>query len=123
MDDKDRPPACFRRHFHRGKLAMTTAYKIHDKIWGKYQVGGTASITAGNLVGRLDRKGGRDPSGLGRYTWHKLRGKGGLVLRILTFCRQCKSTNRAALVYAQHISHFSTIGGLQCPRNALICFS
>eukprot|EP00957_Ditylum_brightwellii_P186769 14221649-Ditylum_brightwellii.AAC.1 len=78
MDDEDRPPACFRGHFHRGKLAMTTAHNIHDKILGKYQMQGTASITTGNLVGRLDRKGGRDPTGLGCYTWHKLRGKGGL---------------------------------------------
>eukprot|EP00957_Ditylum_brightwellii_P186088 14168030-Ditylum_brightwellii.AAC.1 len=91
---------------------MTTAHNIHDKILGKYQVGGTASITTGTLVGRLDRKGGRDPSGLGCYTWHKLRGKGGLVLRILTVYRPCKSTNGAALVYAQHISHFNTIGRL-----------
>eukprot|EP00957_Ditylum_brightwellii_P035492 2690768-Ditylum_brightwellii.AAC.1 len=120
MDNDDRPLACFRCHSHRGKLAMTTAHNIHDKISGKYQVGGTASITMGNMVGRLDRKGSRDPSGLGCYTWHKLRGEGGLVLRILTFYRPCKSANSAALVSVQHISHFSTIGRLQCPRNALM---
>eukprot|EP00957_Ditylum_brightwellii_P087088 6628390-Ditylum_brightwellii.AAC.1 len=62
MDDKDRTLACFRGHFHRGKLAMTTSRNIHDKISGKYQVGGAASITMGNLVGRLDGKGGRDPT-------------------------------------------------------------
>eukprot|EP00957_Ditylum_brightwellii_P117215 8939045-Ditylum_brightwellii.AAC.1 len=93
MGDKDRPLARFRGHFHRGKLAMTTVHNIHDKISGKYQVGGTVSITMGNLVGRLDRKGGRGPTSLLWYTWHILRGKGGLVLRILTFYRPCKSTN------------------------------
>eukprot|EP00957_Ditylum_brightwellii_P151455 11533858-Ditylum_brightwellii.AAC.1 len=49
MDGEDRPPACFRGHFHTGKLAMTTSHNTHDKISGKYQVGGTASITTGNL--------------------------------------------------------------------------
>eukprot|EP00957_Ditylum_brightwellii_P183482 13976268-Ditylum_brightwellii.AAC.2 len=73
INDEDRPPARFRGHFHQGKLAITTAHNTHDKISGKYQVGGTASITTGNLDGKLNRKGGRDPSSLGCYTWHKLR--------------------------------------------------
>eukprot|EP00957_Ditylum_brightwellii_P122637 9352606-Ditylum_brightwellii.AAC.1 len=45
MDEEDRLLVCFRGHFYKGKLAMTTAHNIHDKILGKYQVGGTASIT------------------------------------------------------------------------------
>eukprot|EP00957_Ditylum_brightwellii_P005140 391467-Ditylum_brightwellii.AAC.1 len=62
INDEDRPLARFRGHFHQGELAITTAHNTHDKILGKYQVGGTASITTGNLVGKLDGKGGQDPS-------------------------------------------------------------
>eukprot|EP00957_Ditylum_brightwellii_P191254 14562732-Ditylum_brightwellii.AAC.2 len=46
---------------------------------------GTASITTGKLVRRLDGKGVRDPFRLGCYTWHKLRWKDDIFLRILTF--------------------------------------
>eukprot|EP00957_Ditylum_brightwellii_P172700 13147175-Ditylum_brightwellii.AAC.1 len=88
----------FRGHFDQGKLAFTVANSIHYKISGKYQVGGTASITTGNFVGRMDGKGGRDPSGLGRYTWHKIRGRGGIVLRIVTFYRPCQTANGSSSI-------------------------
>eukprot|EP00957_Ditylum_brightwellii_P081237 6179606-Ditylum_brightwellii.AAC.1 len=42
IPDEDRPPMRFRGHFDQGKLAFTAANNIHDKISGKYQVGGTA---------------------------------------------------------------------------------
>eukprot|EP00957_Ditylum_brightwellii_P075580 5744500-Ditylum_brightwellii.AAC.1 len=57
IPNRDRPPAQFQGHFHKGKLAITSACNVHDKISVKFQVGGAASIATGNLVGRLDKKG------------------------------------------------------------------
>eukprot|EP00957_Ditylum_brightwellii_P058363 4425620-Ditylum_brightwellii.AAC.1 len=68
----------------------------------------------------MDGKGGRDPSGLGQYTWQKIRGRRGIVLHIVTFYRPCRSAKGSSSVYAQHLLHFNKIGRFLCPQNALM---
>eukprot|EP00957_Ditylum_brightwellii_P079385 6035764-Ditylum_brightwellii.AAC.1 len=65
IPEESKPPTIFKGHFHKCELTITTAHNVHNKISGKFQLEGTASITTGNIVGRLDGKGGRDPPGLG----------------------------------------------------------
>eukprot|EP00957_Ditylum_brightwellii_P174637 13297681-Ditylum_brightwellii.AAC.1 len=85
LADEDRPPARYHGHFEAGTITTTNAHNIRDKISGKYQRGGTSSLTMGNFIGRIDKKEfGRDPSGLGRFSWHLLRGKGGVMIRVMT---------------------------------------
>eukprot|EP00957_Ditylum_brightwellii_P211960 15366810-Ditylum_brightwellii.AAC.1 len=120
MADEDRIPNRFRGHFHNKQLAATVGHNIHDNISGLHQVGGTASFTAGEFVGRLAGKGGADKTGLGRYTWQRFNGKGGIILRIVTFYRPCRPTNGAGSVYSQQLAHFHKLGSYVCPRNAIL---
>jgi hypothetical protein len=120
LQEEDRLRESFCGHFNRGQFTFTSAHNIHDKTSGKYQIGGTVSITTGNLIGRLDGPGGRDPTGLGRFSWHRMRERGEITLRIMTFYRPCKSGNGTASVYSQQLLHLNATGRFQCPRNALM---
>eukprot|EP00957_Ditylum_brightwellii_P019761 1491702-Ditylum_brightwellii.AAC.1 len=77
LNEDDRPPSRYHGHFDAGTIAATHAHNIRYKISGKYQRGGTSSITLGNFTGRIDSKeSGRNPTGLGCFSWHLLQGKG-----------------------------------------------
>eukprot|EP00957_Ditylum_brightwellii_P197090 15015224-Ditylum_brightwellii.AAC.1 len=54
QQEDDRPPVRYHGHFDPGTIAATHAHNIRDKISGKYQRGGTSSITLGNFTGRID---------------------------------------------------------------------
>eukprot|EP00957_Ditylum_brightwellii_P112629 8585530-Ditylum_brightwellii.AAC.1 len=76
----------------------------------------------GNFIGRIDKEeSGRDPSGLGRFSWHLLRGKGGVTIRVMPVYRPCIPNSKGTgTVYSQHLSYFHSIGCFQCPRNAIM---
>eukprot|EP00957_Ditylum_brightwellii_P046303 3513637-Ditylum_brightwellii.AAC.1 len=109
----------FRGHFRSKQLYATNTYNKHDKISGRHQYGGIASMTMGDFVGFYDGA-GRDTSGLGRYTWQTFRGKRGLSVRVLTFYCPCNTNNSLGSAYTQHKAHFDSIRQYCCPRKALL---
>jgi hypothetical protein len=103
---------------------LTYAYNYQDKNMGHRrtrQYGGVAQITTGPVSLKYQAQ-GRDPSGLGRWTWQWFKGKGRHSLRVITAYRPCRKDESAPFsVYAQHRKFFngSGIGTLE-PRQCIL---
>ena len=119
LPEDDRLPFRLRGHFPSRLLRCTTAHNRHDRSGGQYQMGGVASLTLEKAVGHLVES-GSDPSGLGRWSWQRLRGKGGAVLRVVTAYRPVPAGPSGRTVYAQHLKYFADAGNIRCPREAFL---
>jgi exonuclease III len=62
---------------------VSAAYNSHDRSGKRYQPGGCAIITQGELALRSD-KSGQDNRKLGRWTWTTYQGKNGIKLRVIS---------------------------------------
>jgi len=71
----------------------TTAFNQQDKNPTAHQPGGTGVLTVNQLSHRVMHSGG-DASGLGRWSWVRLRGKEGASVRIISAYRPCFSSGR-----------------------------
>ena len=65
---------------------VSMAYNVEDEATSIYQPGGCLQVTSNKLVNNWDRN-GKDPTGLGRWTWSKFVGKDQQVLRVITAYR------------------------------------
>jgi exonuclease III len=65
-------------------------HNVHDMTGTKQQWGGTGVMTKGKLKHYAMGAGG-DTTGLGRWTWARIRGKGGMVLRVASIYCPCKN--------------------------------
>ena len=76
----------------------------------RYLPGGVASMVVGKWTGRcLDS--GQDPSGMGRWTWQKLRGKGGKIINQITAYRvPQESPPGPTTAYMQQWDHMLATG-------------
>ncbi len=64
---------------------------------------------------------GKDPSGLGRWSWTHLRGKDGLNMRVIVAYWLCKpSTPGTFTIYAQHMVYFNNLDNDRCQRVAFV---
>ena len=68
LTDEDKIPQIFIGHFISQQIDSTTSYNQNDTLAGSYQYGGTLRLSTGNLIGIII-EGGRDLSGLGRWSW------------------------------------------------------
>jgi hypothetical protein len=77
-----------------------------------FQVGGVAQIAVGDTTSRTTQHGG-DPTGQGRWTWQKLKGKKDRIVRVITAYRPVKNCNSAGSVWnqQQHYADTHWIGG------------
>lgn len=91
LNEEDRIPNRFRGHFPSRSTKYTVANNRTDPTSTAYQHGGTLSMTMDKMVGYAIEA-GRDPSGLGRWTWQRFRGKGGAKIRIVTCYRPVPGT-------------------------------
>ena len=75
----------------------------------------------GNLIARKI-EGGRDLSGLRRWSCQRFRGKGEASPRIETLYRTVPPAigGGSGSVYAQNLTHYHNINTLQCPRAAFL---
>ena len=98
----------FRGHFMSCQLDAITACNQHDSLLGPFQYVGTTSLYAGNLKGRKTSS-GNDPSGLGRWSYQRLRGQGSEPLRISTLYRPAPPAQGKGqgYVYYHHTTHFN----------------
>mmetsp|Transcript_53808 Transcript_53808/g.161028 ORF Transcript_53808/g.161028 Transcript_53808/m.161028 type:complete len:426 (-) Transcript_53808:3458-4735(-) len=117
--DDDRLPQRFRSHFLSKKLYCTTACNKHDKVSGSYQLGGTSSLSTGNLVGRIIGA-NEDSSGLGRWTWQRFRGQGEATTCIVSCYKPVPPNEGSGSVYAQKLTFLSSINREVCPRQAFL---
>lgn len=121
LRDDDSLPYRFRGHFPGGQLKCTPSFNRHDNFLGSYQVGGTISMSTKGFVGRIIPEDcGSDPLGLGRFSWHRIREKGGLTLRVLTFYRPCTPGQGTGSAYGQQLRFFDNIDRYACPRQAML---
>jgi hypothetical protein len=101
-------------HLHISHSHNTTFPPLTDR-----QFGGTAIFTINHIAHHVFEK-GYDNSGLGRWSWTKLRGKNGHVLMIISAYRPNPPSAGVLGVYAQHNKYFSSIERQVCPREAFI---
>ena len=76
----------------------------HDRT-GLLQFGGVGLIAINEAVNRA-RKGGKDPTGLGRWVWMRFQGSNGHMTRVVSLYRPCHGGNREASVCEQHVRYF-----------------
>ena len=75
----------FRQMFNGGEtdLGAIASHNVHETV-GKYQEGGTAVLSYGNLLQQFDPEGsGRDDLGLGRWTYMRFVGDDRIVTRVI----------------------------------------
>ena len=95
------------------------AYNRNDRhVKGAQQFGGTSVTSTGSCINR-DLEQGEDPSGLGRWAWHKYRGKDNLTLRVVSAYRpNGPGMGGTHTVYAQHLRHLLSTKDDRDPRVA-----
>jgi hypothetical protein len=99
----------------------TFGYNTRDgDIATTFQPGGTALISINNTCHRVITS-GKDPSGLGRWTWTLYRGKHNVTLRIITAYRPCKpSTPGPNTTFSQQQRYHNRISDNRCPRDSIL---
>ena len=86
---------------------------------GSHQYGGVAVITVGQLSHSVDQR-GQDPSGLGRWAWTTIRGRGGAVLRVVAAYRPNPPGEGDSTVWWQHRAWLLAQGDEREPRQAFM---
>ena len=109
LQEEYKIPKRFRGQFMSQQIDLITACNQHDPFIGPFQYVGTASLSTGNPAGRKSSS-GRDPYGLGRWSWQKFRGQGNAYLRIFILYRPFNPAQLAGpgSVYSQHLTFFNT---------------
>jgi hypothetical protein len=100
-------------------LHISYSHNITSQAVTEKQYGGTALFTINDIAHSVAEK-GCDSSGLGRWSWTKLRGKGGYTLIIISAYRPNPPSAGVMGVYAQQSKYFNSIDCDICPREAFI---
>ena len=69
------------------------AHNRHENGRDKFLPGGVGIMAVNEMRGRIVEK-GKDPSGIGRWTWMKLAGRSEKVLRVVSFYRPSRSLRK-----------------------------
>lgn len=95
------------------------SHNIHDKTGEPDQWGGTGIMAYGKIA-KFAMGAGSDPSGLGRWTWTRYRGKHGMALRIVSIYQPTDNKRGTIAVYQQHKVHMQSNNDDRCPRAAFM---
>ena len=84
-------------------LWAIASHNVHETV-GKYQEGGTAVLSYGNLLQHFDPEGsGRDDLVLGRWTYMRFVGDDRIVTRVICGYSPCANKKKdSGTVYQQH---------------------
>ena len=99
-------------------LRAIASHSVHETV-GKYQEGGTAVLSYGNLLQQFDPEGsGRDNLGLGRWTYMRFVGDDRIVTRVICGYSPCANKKKdSGMVYQQHRCHLiNKVKDDTCPR-------
>ena len=80
------------------------SYNTQQRITGRHQQGGTATIVTNDISYRY-KSSGYDTSGLGRWSWVLVSGKQNCITRFVTVYAPQKGGNGMNTVYEQHLAH------------------
>ena len=110
----------FRQMFNGGEtdLRAIASHNVHESV-GKYQEGGTAVLSYGNLIQQFDPEGsGRDDLGLGRWTYMRFVGEDRIVTRVICGYSPCANKKKdSGTVYQHHRRHLiNKLKDDTCPR-------
>jgi hypothetical protein len=92
-------------------LHTSVAYNKMNPHATPHQVGGAIGMSFNQAAHRVDSIGGgrgHDPTGLGRWTWTRFRGKGQTCLRVAVVYVPCVSTGPLT-VWSQHLAYFNSL--------------
>ena len=88
--------------FRRSRTNKHAAWNVHSKSRNKILAGGTGYITNKETSHKI-QKFGEDGSGLGRWVWATIDGKGTHKSCLISGCRPCEDkTDRPGTVCTQH---------------------
>jgi hypothetical protein len=99
-------------------LRAIASHNVHESV-GKYQEGGTAVLSYGNLLQQFDPEGSsRDDLGLGRWTYMRFIREDRIVTRVICGYSPCANKKKdSGTVYQQHRRHLiSKLKDDTCPR-------
>jgi hypothetical protein len=87
-------------------LRAIASHNVHENV-GKYQEGGMAMMSYGNLLQQFDPEvSGRDDLGLGCWTYMRFVGDDRIVTRIICGYSPCVNKKKdSGTVYQQHCRH------------------
>ena len=92
---------------YHSKPYCITACNIHESTQSGRLWGGTGMVIDSNTTS-LKIEQGNDPTGLGRWCWVRLKGKGGQTVKIISAYRPVKNEKDAGSCWRQHIRHLRT---------------
>ena len=119
LPTNDRLEARLRDWFPDSK-SVAAWYGDYPALKSPRQYGGTAVIAFNQAVHKVESV-GRDPTGLGRWCWLRLRGKGGSHFRVISAYRPVLNKSDDFSCYNQQQYYFGTQGDHDiCPRKQLV---
>jgi len=104
-------------HIDKNQVKTRMAHNTNDYSTQQFQWGGTGILSYGK-ISHYSMGSGVDKSGLGRWTWARYRGRGGVVLRCVSVYMPCENKTGQLSVYAQQRAHFQRNNDDRCPRIA-----
>ena len=114
------PMHTWQRRFKGSPFFQFAATNEHTTSHERRLFGGTAMFLAPNASARTSEH-GKDPSGLGRWTWALLTGKRGIRTRIINGYRPVRDfSNRPGTVFSQQEKFFHEQGLPRDPRKAFL---
>ena len=116
---KDQFQQRLNEYFEPDQTSSYMSHNQHDKTGNRKQWGGTGTLTHGKLK-HFGMGAGTDKAQLGRWTWARFRGKGGIVFCTVSMYQPCTNKNGEQSVYAQHKSHLQTLNDDRDPRKAFM---
>ena len=106
-------------HLNGRNTKTTAAYNENDRTSSIQQWGGTAIIAQGDTA-KWAAGAGRDPSGLGRWSWTRYRRQQNTFLRFVFVYRPVKSPSKQSSAYSKQKAFLLSTDEYRCPRDALL---
>ena len=93
------------------------SHNTHDPTYSQLQYGGTGILTYGKMA-HFTMGAGSDKAKLGRWTWARYQGQGGVVLRCVSIYQPCKNEKGVMSVWNQHKQYLQAQNDDRDPRAA-----
>ncbi|MGL5936571.1 MAG: endonuclease/exonuclease/phosphatase family protein [Cetobacterium sp.] len=107
------------RAFGPGETKSCCRHNVHDMTGTTRQWGGTGLMCKGKTRHYAMGVGG-DKTGLGRWTWARIRGKGGIVFRYVSVYCPCDNREGKIAVWSQHKVYLQNHNDDREPRKAFL---
>jgi hypothetical protein len=96
---------------HKSKFA----YNQHGIMDSQVQWGDTGLLLMEEATHRTQGPMGTDPENLGRWTWAKIQGREGHIVRIVAAYKPCKNQQNEGSSYQQQLLYFRSRENFTCP--------